>query len=262
VDGRWIRIVKPFKFHRWERLGNEELREHAHGFLVSGFADAVATDLAGRERWRRLGPMRMLNPPLPGGAEKRLRDRTIVSAGRHCAEQIPLSPSESLAELKEHALLGHTTLAERCAVLEQRANFFLGAAGLTSSLVLANSGLLLGTGRLEEPWLTLALAFLAIATVSAVIAGMRAMQAAMTTFIRTTPNGAMQIGGRTGSPSPKVAQLYIGALLVAQKREELVGTWKLARLKAARGWFLVVILGVAALTVVVVLASAGSAGAW
>jgi hypothetical protein len=261
VDGHWVRIVKPLKFHRWERLGDQDLRAHAHGFLVNAFADRTAADLSTRERLRWLGPMRVFRPPLPGGAEKSLPDSTILAAGRHCAEQIPTSSAESLAEIRDHALLGHTTLADRCAVLEQRANFFLGAVGLTSSLVLANSGLLLGDGHLEAPWLAPALVFLVIATVSAVIAGVMAMLAAMATFIRTTPNGAMQIIDRTGLPVPEVTQLYIGALLVAQKREEVIGTWKLGRLKTARHWFLVVILGVAALTVVVVLASAGSGGA-
>jgi hypothetical protein len=253
VDGSWVRIVKPLTFHKWERLGDDELRQHAHGFLVSGFADAVAAGLGRRERWGRSGPMRLINPPLPGGAETQLGDLTIESAGRYCGTQVPTGSAESLAQVKEHALLGHATLADRCAVLEQRANFFLGAAGLTTSLVLANSGLLLGTSRLDDPWLTAAVVFLAFSTVCALIAGLRAMQAAMTTFIRTTPNGVMQIVGRTGVPSRKLTRLYVGSLLVAQKREEVIGSWKLARLKAARRWFLALIVGISLLTGVVVL---------
>ena len=252
VDGNWVRVVKPPTFHKWERLGDEELREHAHGFLVSGFADPVTTGVC-LERARCLGLVRVLNPPLLGGAKKGLSDSTILSAGRHCAGQIPSGTLASLAEIKEHALLGHTTLADRCAVLEQRANFFLGAAGLTSSLVLANSGLLLGAGSLKNPWLGLALIFLAAATFCSVIVGMRAMQAAMTTFIRATPNGAMQIVERANLPSLGLTQLYVGALLVAQKREEVIGTWKLARLKTARRWFLAAILGISMLTAVVLL---------
>ena len=257
VDGRWVRTVRPLTFHKWEKLNDEHLRQHAHGFLVGDFADALVVGL-GRERLRRSAPMRLLNPPLPGGAEKRLRDSTIESVGRHCAGTIPPVSAESLAEIKDQALLGHSTLADRCAVLEQRANFFLGAAGLTSSLVLANSGLLLGTDKLDDPWLIPAVSFLAVATVCALIAGLRAMQAAMTTFIRTTPNGAMQIMGRTGLSSRKLNHLYVGALLVAQKREEVVGSWKLARLKAARRWFLALIVGISLLTGAVILDGLGT----
>lgn len=142
-------------------------------------------------------------------------------------------------------------LADRCAVLEQRANFFLGAAALTSSLVLANSGLLLGTGKLSNPWLSLAAGFLAVSSVCAVVAGLRAMQAAMTSFVRTTPSGVFAILSRASLYGSGMGRAYVGALLVAQNREEVVGNWKLERLKSARRWFLAAVVGVSFLTITV-----------
>ena len=46
-----------------------------------------------------------------------------------------------LEELLHQAETGYEHQRQRSSTLEQRANFFLGAAGLTTTLVLANAGL-------------------------------------------------------------------------------------------------------------------------
>lgn len=256
VEGKWVLIVKPLTFHKWQRLDDDHLRAHAEGFLVDGFGDAPAAGLGPRERLRRLGFLRWVFPPLPGGAKRRLENLTISRVCDHRAAQLPPVKAADLEELKEEALRGHLVLAERCAVLEQRASFFLGATGLTSSLVLANSGLLLGTARLSAPWLGIAIICLAISSACAVIAGVRAMQAAMTTFIRATPSSVTGILKRAELVGRKRDRAYLGALFVAQNREEVVGNWKMARLKGARHWFLATIVGISLLTVTVLLDAA------
>ena len=252
VDGEWIPILRPFRFRRWIRLSDEQLRFHAEAFLIDNIDAPPATGLGWRGRGRRWGFMRRLYPPLPGGARRHPGNPTFGAVRRHRAKQLPRIRAEAdLTDLREQALLGHATLADRCAVMEQRASFFLAAAGLGTSLVLANSGLLLGTGRLNDPWLYLAALCLAVSAFCAVVAGLRAMQAAMTTFTRATPNSVAGVIERADLAGRKVIRAHVGALLVAQNREEVIGTWKMARLKAARTWFLAAVVGVAALTAVV-----------
>jgi hypothetical protein len=253
VEGKWVLIIKPLTFHKWERLSDDQLRSHADGFLIDDFGGLRAPRLGFRERIRRLGFPRWVFPPLLGGAKSKVDNSTIHKVCNYRAARLPLAKDADLAELKEEALRGQAVLADRCAVLEQRANFFLGAAGLTSSLVLANSGLLLGTAKLSDPWLGMAIVFLAVSSVCAVLAGFRAMQAAMTTFIRATPSNSHGISERAELSGPHLARSYVGALLVAQNREEVVGSWKLARLKSARRWFLATIVGISLLTGVVLL---------
>jgi hypothetical protein len=251
VDGEWVRAWKPPRLERWVRLSDADLREHANAFLVGGFGGASASGLERGERLRRYGIGRWLFPPLAGGAHRNLSDKTIARVREQRIGELPSADLTDLAELKEEALRGHAMLADRCAILEQRANFFLGAAALTSSLVLANSGLLLGTGKLSNPWLSLAAGFLAVSSVCAVVAGLRAMQAAMTSFVRTTPSGVLAILSRATLSGSDLDCAYVGALFVAQNREEVVGNWKLERLKSARRWFLAAVVGVAFLTITV-----------
>jgi hypothetical protein len=251
VDGEWVRVWKPLRFKRWVRLSDADLREHANAFLVGGFGGPSASELECGERLWRYGIGRWLFPPPPGGVHRNLSDKTIAQVREQRIGELPPAGVTDLAELKEEALRGHAMLADRCAVLEQRANFFLGAAALTSSLVLANSGLLLGTGKLSNPWLSLAAGFLAFSSLCAVVAGLRAMQAAMTSFVRTTPSGVFAILSRAGLSGRNLGRAYVGALLVAQNREEVIGDWKLERLKSARRWFLAALVGVAFLAITV-----------
>ncbi|HEX4305663.1 MAG TPA: hypothetical protein VHZ54_06495 [Solirubrobacterales bacterium] len=251
VDGEWVPIRKPLRLERWAQLRDDDLREHARAFLVANLSGPRVNGVSRRKRLRLSAVGRWFFPPLSGGANRNPRNETADQVREHQTRTLTPTVDDDLAELKEEALRGHETLAERCAVLEQRANFFLGAAALTSSLVLANSGLLLGTGKLGEPWLLIVAIFLALSSVCAVVAGLRAMQAAMTTFMRATPSSVSAILRRAELAGPNLTRAYIGALLVAQNREEVVGNWKLDRLKAARRWFLATVVGVACLALTV-----------
>jgi hypothetical protein len=257
VDGAWVLVLEPYTFEKWKRLSDAQLRAHAQSYLIEDFGSTRAEGLGLWGRMRRRGLLRWMLPPLHGGATRSL-DAAIVDRIRDQRTlELGGASGGALAALREEALLGHQTLAERCAVLEQRANFFLGAAGLTSSLVLANAGLLLGTGKLGEPWLCLAAASLGAASLCAVVAGLRAMQAAMSTFVRTTPNGVTQVSRRAALGGHSQTRAYVASLFVAQNREEVVGDWKLERLRTARHWFLATIGGVLVLTIAVLFEAIG-----
>ena len=158
-----------------------------------------------------------------------------------------------MVELRDEALRGYQKQADRGTAIEQRANFFLGATGLTTSLVLGNAGLLLGTARLQAPWLGLAMGALAIASACSVVAGLRAMQAAMFTFGRAAPDGPSELFHRGELRGDPLTRAYAGSLLAAQDREAIVSDWKVARVKTARRLFLGVIGGIVLLTVFVLL---------
>lgn len=256
VEGSWVYVVKPWRFGRWDALIGPALDEHARRYMVEDLVKPVGVGLGRWSRFWRRGILRWVVAPLPGGAERKPKPKLVKLWQDERATEILRSLGarrDNLDVLREQALAGYQQLADRCAVLEQRANFFLGAAGLTSTLVLANAGLLLAgsSDRLTGAWLYIGASGLAAGSVCAVVAGLRAMQAAMTSFTRCTPSGVQEVTERADMTSKSVTGNYVGALLVAQERERAVGDWKLARLKAARRWFSAAIVGVAILTVCV-----------
>ena len=158
------------------------------------------------------------------------------------------SETTVLEELKEQALLGYEHQRERIAAVEQRANFFLGAAGLTTSLVLANAGLLLGASKLGSTYRVLAAAVLAAASLCAIAAGLRALQATMITFIRAPPNGVPRLMKRRHLSKDELLHAYIAALVVGQHRLSVIADWKIGRMKEARRWFVLVTVAIVVLT--------------
>jgi hypothetical protein len=257
VEGAWVRVPKPWRFSGWNTLVDPQLAAHAKHFMIEHLIQSKGDTLSrGGRFWRRWGVLRWIVGPFPGGAKRRPAPALLKRRQNLRAEQVLASSNTEIGDLdvlREQALAGYQQLADRCAVLEQRANYFLGAAGLTSTLVLANAGLLLGgsSDRLTGLWLYVGSMALAIASVCAVVAGLRAMQAAMSTFTRCTPSGAGEVEERLRMSRDRLTGCYVGALLVAQEREQAVGDWKLARLKASRRWFSAAIVGVAILTVCV-----------
>jgi hypothetical protein len=163
-------------------------------------------------------------------------------------EQIKEVSGDDAHELKEEALRGLEFQQRRSAGVEQRASFLLAAAGLSSSLVLANAGLLLGNVELDPPWLQLAAASLALASVCAAITGLRAIQATMFDFVQVLPHTMLL---RRKSSGDKLVRSYIAQLQVAEFRERAVTDWKSARMISARKWFFGALAGIALLTMFV-----------
>jgi hypothetical protein len=252
VDGRWVR-VRPSRPGRsrqgWETLDKEELTLHVRRYLISGLDDPpVGWRSDVRERLKRTLVWRWAMPPLKGGAGRRLARGTAERSRRAYGELLNDVKGEGLAQLKEQAVAGYEHQRQRGAETEQRANFFLGAAGLTTSLVLANAGLLIGASGLQPPWRGLAAIALGAASVCAIAAGLRAMQAMMIAFFRTPPNAVDRIFDRSTASGEEMTRLYLAALLVAQGRAGAIGDWKINRLRDARRWFVCAIVGVVLLT--------------
>ncbi len=257
VDGLWVKARRPRALDnqtRWERMGARELGLHARRFLVENLA-AEGIGWRGstfRARVRRGAVARWINPPPHGGAVQFSLDPPAVRRTEGIyMRQLRRAGGDDLERLSEQAITGTQQQRERSARIDQRANFFLGASGLTTSLVLANAGLLLGTGKLEPPWLQSAACALGIASFCAVVAGYRAMQATMSTLSRPSPNSAPLVTRRAKMSGDELTRAHMAALFVAENRERSFSDWKLVRLSEARRWFVGVILGVVVLTVVV-----------
>lgn len=263
IDGEWV----EWRFRRslfrrslngpaWVKMTGEQLRIHARKYLISGLTRESLTytsNPVGRLRRSAFGCW--LLPPLKGGACRRGFLDAVDDARPSYTQLLGASGGGDLEVIKEQALHGYEHARNRAANTEQRANYFLGAAGLTTSLVLANAGLLLGTGttRLSGTNLDLATIALGVASVAALIVGGRAMQGAIVTFGRVPPNSVSRLLARRGHDGDALLRAYIADLLVALNRTTVIADWKVARVAGARRWFVVVILGVVALTAIVLI---------
>lgn len=230
-------------------MDREALSLHARRHVIGDWAEP-GIGWQGRvvERFQRGRIWRFLVPPLRGGAPRRdLSQPAVKRSIQAYSESIQVS-GDDLLLLREESAAGFEHQRERCAGIEQRANFFLGASGLTTSLVLANAGLLLGAGKLSAPWLQLSAGALAVASVCAIWAGFRAMQATMSTFHRTPPLSVAKISRRSRLAADGMSRDYVAANFVGANRESLIGDWKIDRLAAARRWFLGTICGIVLLT--------------
>lgn len=259
VNGRWIPWRRwSSRRESWKELGPDELRVHVRMYLV---AELDAPTAGWRERFgdrlefTAIG--RLVKPPLPGGAARLSSPAAARRAVQDHGTKLDNVGAKRCEVLAEQAYAGYRDEGERLEVLEQRANLFLGAAGITATLVLAAAGILLGsttTRSLQAPWLELAAVALALVSISAVFATLRAAQAAMTSFARWPPNGFNQISDRFEAESVKeIHHTYLCALLVSAERYRIVGNWKLERLRGARYWFTGAVVGVAGLAILILL---------
>jgi len=250
-EGRWINQLWARKLPSasWERVQDTRLRWHVRRYMVAGLDSQAIKWHKDFFGWlRRLAVVRFIVPPLKGGAVARGFVGEAKLSRRAFAEMLAEADPDLLPELRDEALLGYEHQRERIAAAEQRATFFLGAAGLTTSLVLANAGLLLGDESLESPWRWLAMAALGVASLLVIAAGLRALQATMNTFVRTPPGGVPRVMERRKGTESELLCAYIAALLVGQHRLSVIGEWKIKRMKSARRWFVGAIVAIVALT--------------
>lgn len=252
VKGRWVPIRYPKgladSHSRWEPMSQKQLRVFARKYFIWDLGAKTVPQAERKERLVRNALWRIYDPPMKGGSARRPGKGRFERSRKAFAEMLTSADSAVLEELRDQALLGYEHQRERIATTEQRANFFLGAAGLTTSLVLANAGLLLGASKLGSTWRLLAALVLAAASLCAIAAGLRALQATMITFVRAPPNGVPRVMKRRQLPKGELLRAYIAALLVGQHRLSVIADWKLARMKEARRWFVYVTLGIVVLT--------------
>lgn len=258
VDGFWV-VCPRRRFDRvaTEVMSLEALQAHArrHTTICLGESGLGWQGHFGA-RLRRTGFWCWLRPPLQGGAPKLGIERAAGWAQGKYEEDLGRADDVALTALTEQAAAGFNEEGIRLGVLEQRANFFLGAAGITTTLVVASSGLLLGAkdAHLHSPWLQLAATALVVASACSLFAALRAAQAAMAAFGRWAPSGVEGVIARSqAGEAEAITRAYIGALQVGTLRNQVIGNWKMHRLKSARRWFAGMISAMFVLTLVVLL---------
>lgn len=174
----------------------------------------------------------------PHGPAPRLIDRELQMDVQTATRTGLLGsvPSKELPALIEQAGLGYEREEVRIDGIQQRATFFLGATGLTTSLVLVNGGLLYGSNAVSPDWVRdLVGVLLLLAAVLLFVAGMAALDATTITFDRVLPNSAGQILRRIELNKEDAARRdLLAALLLAAQRAGVIGNWKLQKLVRAR----------------------------
>jgi hypothetical protein len=258
VDGHWIEVTRRpahDDLRIWRPIEEQDLARRVRRFQLADLnSERIAARPGSRRRsLRATAVWAWLIPPLQGGAARKL---TIGKVQKRCrdsyVEDLRGVKGDDLLEIKAQILDGYEAALERISRVEGRANLFLGASVLTSSLVLANAGLLLShTDGLKAPYLQIAAAVLALAGGCAIIAAFRALQTTLFTFSRATPTAAKKVHERRRLKGKRLTREYVAALFIATDRLGVVGDWKVGQMKAARGWILATTAGVVALTIVV-----------
>jgi hypothetical protein len=258
VDGHWSRCHATRGLRDesiWSAMSREELVDHARRYFVENFAsDGLGRDdpLRTRLRCSFLGRWSKA-PPRGGEGLRRANEKAAIRSQEIRYAELQKVGDEDLGQLKEEAEAGFARELERNAAAEQRASFFLGAAGLTTSLILANASLLIGSERLGPPWRLLAAATLVLASGCAILSGLRALQITAGQFQRIYPTSAGEIVRRGSREGGDRIRAYVAGLLIACSRESALAEWKFACLASARRWFFGVIGGVVLLTAIVLL---------
>jgi hypothetical protein len=171
------------------------------------------------------------------------------------ARRLALSESldvTTLDSLIADAADGYERAEKRIEGIQQRASLFLGATGLTTSLILVNSGLLFGNDPLRPFGVLVTVAvLLTVAALTLVAAGVTALDATTVSFDRALPNSPPQIEARLEMDCREARRDLLAALLLAIRRAEMIGDWKLHQLGNARSAFSASVLCVVIASVVV-----------
>lgn len=251
----------------WIACDEDEAREYQRSyFSESGTRDLTIGGWTRTKKYfeaRGMWPRRQAAPHGPAPKSIFRKFQREVQAAKRIALPEALR-GDSLKEVVEQTLHGYEREEDRIDGIQQRATFFLGATGLTTSLVLVNGSLLYGSNPLHSFGVRIAVGvLLAIAGLAFVAAGLAALDATTITFDRALPNSAWQIEGRLGLGADDARRDLLAALLLAGQRAEAIGDWKLRQLKGARllfalGMALVVIASIVVLIAVLTQGSSAS----
>jgi hypothetical protein len=190
------------------------------------------------------GPRWLISPPLRLGAERIVERCCSDNAEGDVAEQLPTEPPVR-AELEAQA--GLERARDRQAGIERRTLTVFQAAGVTTTLVLANSALLRGDDAVTGTTALWVLGSLMLATGAMITAGLFAMFGAMRPFDRLAPDDVHRVVVRAQASEIDARRRRIAAILVAQRRTSIISDWKLARLRRAV-WALLFGIGGLAIT--------------
>jgi hypothetical protein len=257
IDGEWRPNARfsRFDIKDSEALKPADLRDRVRRYFLPDLDGEVVVRKPTEWR-RRFHDTRVwcwISPPMGGGAPRHVPKGPILDRCRKdYRRKLKHVSGEDLAEIEEQISEGYAGNRERIAGAEQRATIFLGASVLTSTLVLGNAGLLLGTSpTLDAPYLQIACVVLGVASACAIVAASRALQATMSTFTRTRPTTASVVFKRRKRRGDRLTRDYVASIFAATNRAGRIADWKIARMKSARQWILATMAGVVALTIVV-----------
>ena len=185
--------------------------------------------------------------PVPHGPDRRYIRRGIQKEAQELrVGQLELpddSCEEALDRWIAQAREGYEQEQARIDGIQQRASFFLGATGLTTTAVLVNSGVLYGSEALDSFGVRIVIGLLlTLATIALAVAGYMALEATMSTFDRARPNSPWQIAWRAKLDRAEEQRYLLAATLLTVQRAEAVGDWKIRYMKWARFWFALAIL--------------------
>jgi hypothetical protein len=239
----WHAMTRGLRRQLWADGRKDSGAEEADRFTVQACADTpIDADrssgvcsrfAASRLRW-------ILSPPLPMGAPRRLVRSRSTRAEKVFREELGDHASDRVLQ---QAIAGWERSRERHNGIESRSQAFLQAAGLTTTLVLANSALLRGQDRVQGAAAWIVIATLVLASATLLVAGVYGLFGSMFAFGRVAPNDVLRVLARAKEPDEELAlQQQVAAVLLAQRRTSHVADWKLARLKRAMWWLLAGVL--------------------
>jgi hypothetical protein len=256
--GSWMAVTRTRTYENkelWEPCDEMVLRARVRRYAL---ADLDAPTLGWHPReWRTRVelslPWRWIVPPLGEGTARRPHPDLFKRAHAAYAWKVRKLTGDDLTTVTAQISDGYEHALGRIALFEQRATIFLGTSALTSSLIVGNASLLIGTSKLNDPYLELAAISLAVAGICAVFGAFRALQASMFTFVRSPPTSSGAVANRFDLRGDELARVYVGALFVSAARADVVANWKGEQLRGARRWVLMTTTGVVALTIIVLL---------
>lgn len=232
----------------WKKCSEGQARKYALRFFNE---EPLGEDTLGlRERLKSYlatHDLRRTRRPVPFGPARRHLSRDIqrkaqeLEVGRLGIQDVV--DDKALGRWAAQAREGYEQEQRRIDGIQQRASFFLGATGLTTTAVLVNGGLLYGGHALHPSGMRIAVGvLLMIATAALAAAGYAALEATMVTFDRARSNSAWQIERRIGLDRQQEPRYLLAATLLATQRAEAIGDWKVRQLKWARLWFALAVL--------------------
>jgi hypothetical protein len=248
----WVKAHGGLARYLWAGRTDIDIEEAER--LVSQACSSVPLDRARREGLGSVaagsGIRWLISPPLRMGAPRKLAlQRTSTAEGRFMKRLGDRVPERTQTE----ALSGWQRGRDRHASVESRSQTFLQAAGLTTTLVLANSALLWGDKAVKGTTGDVVAVALTLASAALVAAGIYGLFGSMRTFDRVAPSNIRRVIERAQEEDDEVArQKQVASIFLSQFRTSVVTDWKLARLKRAT-WLLVAgVAGVAVASIALV----------
>jgi hypothetical protein len=236
----------------WRGCTQSEARTYALRLFNDVCLDEPALDLGKRiGAFLQSQDLRGRRRPVPyGPAPWRISRETQEETQRLEVSNLPSRYGRFSVRMEDwiaQAQEGYEQERSRIEGIQQRASFILGASGVTTAGVLANGSLLIGKDAFSALSAKLTVGvLLTAATVALVGAAYSALEATMVLFELAQPSSPWQLERRIHKLGHEEESRYVLATtLLAARRAEAIGDWKVRRLRQARRRFTAAIVSVA-----------------